>query len=254
MHTEMTIREKIYEGKAKIIFTGDDPTTLIQYFKDDATAFNAQKHEVIEGKGQINNLISTHLMQALGKAGIEHHFIKQLNDREQLIRKVDIIPVEVVVRNIAAGSMVKRLSGQHIAVKDGDVLKPSLVEYYLKEDALDDPIIMPEHITGFGLATTDELETMRRQALIINDELSRIFNDIGITLIDFKVEFGRAADNGQFLLADEISPDNCRLWDQATGDIKDKDRFRKDLGGLIEAYFEIAERLGLKLPIKTPQT
>ncbi len=247
----MAKREKLYEGKAKTIFATDDAHQLIQYFKDDATAYNAQKHEVIMGKGVLNNAISYHIMSALGAAEIKHHLLKKLDHREQLIRKCEIIPVEVVVRNIAAGSMVGRLAGQHIPISLGTSLKTPVVEYYLKEDALNDPLITAEHITGFDLASEDELKQMRMTALAINRILGDIFNDIGITLVDFKLEFGRPShrqdDDPLLILADEISPDNCRLWDKATGDIKDKDRFRKAMGGLVEAYQDIANRFGITI-------
>lgn len=249
----MDHREKLYEGKAKAIFATDTPDELIQYFKDDATAYNAQKHEVISGKGKLNNAISHHIMTKLGAAGIHHHLIKQINDREQLIRKCDIIPVEVVVRNIAAGSMVGRLAGKHIPISQGTCLKTPIVEYYLKEDALNDPIITAEHITEFDLASEDELTHIRLTALAINRLLMEIFSDIGIILVDFKLEFGRPASpiKGEpaIILADEISPDNCRLWDKDTGAIKDKDRFRKDLGGLVDAYQDIATRFGLTVSL-----
>lgn len=249
----MDHHEKLYEGKAKAIFATDTPDELIQYFKDDATAYNAQKHEVISGKGMLNNAISFHIMSKLGDAGIHHHLIKKINDREQLIRKCQIIPVEVVVRNIAAGSMVGRLAGMHIPIKQGTGLKSPMVEYYLKEDALNDPIITAEHITGFDLATEDELNYIRVTALSINQLLREIFSAIGIILVDFKLEFGRPVKSldGEpaIILADEISPDNCRLWDKETGDIKDKDRFRKDLGGLVDAYNDIATRFGLSVSL-----
>jgi phosphoribosylaminoimidazole-succinocarboxamide synthase len=187
----------------------------------------------------------------LGNAGIKHHLIKQIDQREQLIRKCEIIPVEVVVRNIAAGSMVGRLAGQHIPISLGTPLKSPVVEYYLKEDALNDPIITAEHITGFDLASDHELKQMRLTSLAINRLLSDIFNDIGITLVDFKLEFGRPSqrqeDDPALILADEISPDNCRLWDKDTGDSKDKDRFRKAMGGLVEAYQDIANRFGITI-------
>ena len=247
----MAKRDKLYEGKAKTIFATDNAHQLIQYFKDDATAYNAQKHEVIMGKGVLNNAISYHIMSALGAAGIKHHLIKKIDHREQLIRNCDIIPVEVVVRNIAAGSMVARLAGKHIPIDLGTCLKTPMVEYYLKEDALNDPLITAEHITGFDLASEDELKQMRLTSLAINRILGDLFNGIGITLVDFKLEFGRPSlrqeDDPFLILADEISPDNCRLWDKATGDIKDKDRFRKSMGGLVEAYQDIANRFGITI-------
>ena len=247
-------RKKLYEGKAKVIFAGDAEGELIQYFKDDATAYNAQKHAVLKGKGVLNNAISCHIMTLLEEHGIKHHFIRRLSLREQLIRKCSIIPVEVVVRNIATGSMVARLEGAHIPIASGMPLKAPLVEYYLKEDALNDPIITEDHIIEFDLASREEITFMRLTALAINHFLRDIFNDIGIMLVDFKLEFGRPShplpDDAPLILADEISPDNCRLWDKATGDSKDKDRFRQDLGNLVEAYQDIATRLGLNITEK----
>ena len=186
----------------------------------------------------------------VGKHGVETHFVKRLSAREQLIRKVEIVPVEVVVRNLASGSLVKRLGGKLIDVKDGDQLPAPLIEYYLKEDALNDPIISADHITLFGLASPEELQHINQMTMTVNDCLQKLFLEIGITLIDFKLEFGRLnQDDGRIILADEISPDNCRLWDIETGEKKDKDRFRQDLGGLIEAYSDIASRFGLDLSL-----
>lgn len=242
----MAARIQVYDGKAKTIFAGPEDDLLIQYFKDDATAYNALKHDILAGKGILNNLISEHIMLALAARGVETHFVERLNAREQLIRKVEIIPVEVVVRNMAAGSLVKRLGGDHITLSEGDPLPEPLVEYYLKEDALNDPIIGAEHITMFGIASPDELARLRQLALEVNAMLSELFKSIGIDLIDFKLEFGRTP-TGHILLADEISPDNCRLWDSVTREKKDKDRFRQDLGGLVDAYTEIAKRFGVDL-------
>ena len=240
----MTDRQQIYDGKAKTIFSGPDDDTLVQYFKDDATAYNAQKHAILDGKGILNNLISERIMLQLLNEGIPTHFIKRIDDREQLIRKVEIIPVEVVVRNIAAGSLVKRLAGKHIAIREGSPLKAPMIEYYLKEDELNDPIIAESHVVEFGLATEAELKEVNDLALRVNGILGTLFEGVGIELVDFKLEFGRLGD-GSILLADEISPDNCRLWDKASGEKKDKDRFREDLGGLVEAYGDIAARLGI---------
>ena len=246
----MSQRQHLYDGKAKTIFAGPDDDHLIQYFKDDATAFNALKHDVIAGKGILNNLISEYIMGKVADAGVETHFVKRLDHREQLIRKVEIVPVEVVVRNIAAGSMVKRLAGALIPLKDGDALPAPLIEYYLKEDALNDPIISADHVTMFGLANKAELDQIITMTHAVNKTLQQLFRDIGITLIDFKLEFGRlSSGDGRIILADEISPDNCRLWDIETGEKKDKDRFRQDLGGLIDAYVDIATRLGIDLSI-----
>ena len=241
----MKQKKPLYEGKAKVIFDGPKAGTLIQYFKDDATAFNAQKKDVITGKGILNNYISEHIMLSVAELGIPNHFISRINDREQLIRKLEIIPVEVVVRNVAAGSICARLG-----LEEGAMLNNTLVEFCLKNDSLGDPIIAPEHIFTFDWATPDELETIVEDTLRINDFLTGLFLGIGVRLIDFKLEFGRYEinDKVEIMLADEISPDNCRLWDAETNEKMDKDRFRRDLGGLLEAYQEIARRLGVKIP------
>lgn len=240
----MSGREALYEGKAKIIYAGPDEGTLVQFFKDDATAFNAQKKDVIAGKGVLNNFISEHIMGRLADAGVTTHFIQRLNDREQLIRALEIIPVEVVVRNVAAGSICPRLG-----LTEGDTLPSTLVEFCLKDDALGDPIIAREHILTFGWATAEELDAIIAETHRINDLLGAIFAGIDIRLIDFKLEFGRPLDgSGGILLADEISPDNCRLWQVGTDEKMDKDRFRRDLGGLTDAYREIARRLGVTIP------
>ena len=241
----MKQKKPLYEGKAKVIFDGPEAGTLVQYFKDDATAFNAQKKDVINCKGVMNNYISEHIMLAVGKLGIPNHFISRINDREQLIRALEIIPVEVVVRNVAAGSICPRLG-----LEEGAMLDNTLIEFCLKNDSLGDPIIAPEHIFAFGWATPDELEIIVEDTLRINDFLTGLFLGIGVRLIDFKLEFGRYEMNGkvEIMLADEISPDNCRLWDAETNEKMDKDRFRRDLGGLLEAYQEIARRLGVKIP------
>jgi phosphoribosylaminoimidazole-succinocarboxamide synthase len=237
-------REKLYEGKAKILYKGPDAGTLIQYFKDDATAFNAQKKAVLDGKGALNNLISAHLFPALGALGIPHHFIERISDREQLIKQVQIVPIEVIIRNVAAGSICSRLG-----LTEGAPLPKTLIEFCLKDDALGDPVIAAEHIDVLGLATPFEMDEIVEMSLRINDFLSGLFMAIGVKLIDFKLEFGRleTEDGVQIVLADEISPDNCRLWDSDTDEKMDKDRFRRDLGGLVEAYSEIARRLGLSL-------
>ena len=237
-------REKLYEGKAKILYKGPDAGTLIQYFKDDATAFNAQKKAVLDGKGALNNLISAHLFPALGALGIPHHFIERISDREQLIKQVQIVPIEVIIRNVAAGSICSRLG-----LTEGAPLPKTLIEFCLKNDALGDPVIAAEHIDALGLATPFEMDEIVEMSLRINDFLSGLFMAIGVKLIDFKLEFGRleTEDGVQIVLADEISPDNCRLWDSDTDEKMDKDRFRRDLGGLVEAYSEIARRLGLSL-------
>jgi phosphoribosylaminoimidazole-succinocarboxamide synthase len=239
----MARRRQIYEGKAKILYEGPEPGTLIQYFKDDATAFNAQKRGTISGKGVINNRISEHIFTALQVIGVPTHFIRRVNMREQLIRQVEIIPIEVVVRNVAAGSLSKRLG-----IEEGTQLPRTIIEYYYKDDALGDPMIADEHIACFGWATQDEMNDIADMAIRVNDFLSGMFAAIGIRLIDFKLEFGRIWDQDNYsrlILADEISPDGCRLWDMTTGEKLDKDRFRRDLGGEQEAYQEVARRLGL---------
>jgi len=247
----MNRRRRIYEGKAKVLFEGPEPGTLVQYFKDDATAFNNQKKGTITGKGVLNNRISEYLMTKLGEIGVPTHFLKRLNMREQLIRKVEIIPIEVVIRNIVAGQLAKRLG-----IEEGTVLPRSIVEFYYKKDELGDPIVSDEHITAFGWASPMELEEIMSLALRINDYLSGLFLGIGLKLVDFKLEFGRLWDGEdmRIVLADEISPDNCRLWDVRTNEKMDKDRFRRDLGRVEEAYQEVARRLGI-LPegILTPQ-
>ena len=239
----MARRRQIYEGKAKILYEGPEPGTLIQYFKDDATAFNAQKKGTISGKGVLNNRISEHIFTLLGNIGIPTHFIRRLNMREQLIRQVEIVPIEVVVRNVVAGSLAKKLG-----LEEGTQLPRTIVEYYFKDDALGDPMVTDEHILCFGWAAQEELHDMADMAIRVNDFMSGLFAGIGIRLVDFKLEFGRIFDeNGyaRIILADEISPDGCRLWDMASGEKLDKDRFRRDLGGEVEAYQEVARRLGL---------
>ena len=245
----MSKRRRIYEGKAKILYEGPEPGTLIQHFKDDATAFNAKKHEVIDGKGVLNNRISEYLFVRLAEIGIPTHFIKRLNMREQLIKEVEIIPIEVVVRNVAAGSIAKRLG-----LEEGTPLPRSIVEFYFKEDKLDDPMVSEEHITAFGWAHPPEIDEMTAMALRINDYMSGLFTGIGIKLVDFKIEFGRLIENDmvRIVLADEISPDSCRLWDADTDKKLDKDRFRRDMGGLVEAYSEVARRLGILMENEPP--
>ena len=243
----MTKKKMLYEGKAKTIFEGPTANTVIQYFKDDATANNAEKHSIINGKGVLNNSISDFLMRKIHEIGIPTHYIKKLNMREQLVKKVEIIPVEFVVRNIAAGSIVKRLG-----LKEGKVFSNPLIEYYLKRDDLGDPLVNEDHIVNFNWGTREELEEMQEYGLRINDFLRGLFLGIGLKLVDFKIEFGRyfsEEDGTELLLADEISPDNCRLWDIKTNNKFDKDLFRQDIGGLKEAYQEVAERLKI-LPEK----
>ncbi|MQX36562.1 phosphoribosylaminoimidazolesuccinocarboxamide synthase [Roseospira navarrensis] len=240
----MARRRQLYEGKAKVLFEGPEPGTLVQYFKDDATAFNNQKKGTITGKGVLNNRISEYLMQRLQEIGVPTHFIRRLNMREQLVREVEIIPIEVVVRNIAAGSLAKRFG-----IQDGTVLPRSIVEYYYKSDELGDPMVTEEHITAFGWAAIQDLDEMMSLALRVNDYLSGLFLGIGLKLVDFKLEFGRVYDDQtdemHLVLADEISPDNCRLWDVKTNERLDKDRFRRDMDGVEEAYQEVARRLGI---------
>ncbi len=235
-------RKKIYEGKAKILYEGPERNTLVQYFKDDATAFNNKKKEVVEGKGVLNNRISEFLLSQLNEIGIETHLIKRLNMREQLIKSCEIIPVEFVIRNIAAGSLSSRLG-----ISEGTVLKRPIIEYYYKNDDLDDPLVTEEHIDINGWATNMEIAQVAETAFRINDFLIGLFRGVGIKLVDFKLEFGRVWDNddSRVILADEISPDTCRLWDLKDEKKLDKDRFRRDLGGLVEAYTEVAKRLGI---------
>ena len=245
----MSKRRRVYEGKAKVLYEGPEPGTLIQHFKDDATAFNNKKHALIEGKGVLNNRISEYIFLRLGEIGVPTHFIRALNMREQLIREVEIIPLEVVVRNVAAGSLAQRLG-----LEEGKPLPRQIVEFYYKNDELGDPMVTEEHITAFGWATPQEIDEILALALRINDFLVGLFLGIGIRLVDFKIEFGREWENEQMriVLADEISPDCCRLWDIATSDKLDKDRFRRDLGNVEEAYREVARRLGI-LPEGGPQ-
>ena len=238
----MKERKKLYEGKAKIIFKGDKPNTLIQYFKDDATAFNNKKKGTIHGKGVINNLISELLMDKLSQLNIPNHLIKRVNMREQLIHQLEMIPLEIVVRNISAGSLVKRLG-----VQEGKVLSRPLVEFYLKNDEYNDPIIAEEHILVFEWADSHEIEEMVSIALRVNDFLIGFFLSQKIRLVDFKLEFGKIwLQNEQLIMiGDEISPDNCRLWDVKTNKKLDKDRFRENLGDVDQAYKEVAFRLGV---------
>jgi phosphoribosylaminoimidazole-succinocarboxamide synthase len=235
-------RKRLYEGKAKVLFEGPEPGTLVQYFKDDATAFNAEKRGTITGKGVLNNRISEFIMTRLNEVGIPTHFVRRLNMREQLVREVEIVPLEVVVRNVAAGQFAKRFK-----VEEGTPLPRAIVEYYYKSDELGDPLVTEEHITAFGWAAIQDLDEMVQMALRVNDYLSGLFRGCGLRLVDFKLEFGRLWEDDQMrlVLADEISPDSCRLWDVETGERMDKDRFRRDLGGVEEAYQEVARRLGV---------
>ena len=239
----MSRRKQLYEGKAKILFEGPEPGTIVQYFKDDATAFNNKKKGIITGKGVLNNRISEFLMMRLEEMGIQTHFIRRLNMREQLVREVEIVPLEVVVRNVVAGSLATRFG-----LAEGQVLPRSIVEYYYKNDELGDPMVSEEHITAFGWADTRDLDDIMSMALRVNDYLSGLFLGVGIKLVDFKLEFGRhwnEHEEMRLILADEISPDCCRLWDLKTNEKMDKDRFRRDLGNVEEAYREVARRLGI---------
>ena len=238
----MARRVKVYEGKAKIIYEGPEPGTYVQYFKDDATAFNAEKHATFEGKGVINNRLSEFFMTGLGAVGVPTHFIRRINMREQLVRQLEMIRLEVIVRNLAAGSLSKRLG-----IDEGTPLPRPIVEFCLKDDALGDPPVSEEHITAFEWASQQDLDDMVQLSLRVNDFLSGCFHAVGIRLVDFKLEFGRVYD-GDFMrlvVADEISPDSCRLWDASTGRHLDKDVFRRDLGDLSDAYAEVARRLGV---------
>lgn len=233
---------KIYEGKAKILYEGPEPGTIVQYFKDDATAFNAQKKETIDGKGALNNRICEHIMLGLQAIGIPTHFIRRINMREQLVRQVEIVPLEVIVRNVAAGSMSQRLG-----IDEGTPLPRPLVEFSYKNDELGDPLVSEEHIVALNWASQQDLEDIIAMALRVNDFLSGLMHGVGIRLVDFKIEIGRMFE-GEFMrlvVADEISPDSCRLWDIETGRKLDKDVFRRDLGDLTDAYAEVARRLNL---------
>ena len=235
-------RKKLYEGKEKVLFEGPEPGTLVQYFKDDASAFNNQKTGIITGKGVLNNRISEYLMTRLTEIGIATHFVRRLNMREQLIREVEIIPLEVVIRNVVAGSLAVRFG-----LQEGTPLPRSIIEYRLKNDELNNPLVTEEHITAFGWATIQDLDDMVQIGLRVNDFLAGLFYGIGIRLIDLRLEFGRiwTEDEMMIVLADEISPDSCRLWDLKTNEKLDKDRFRRDLGKVEEGYQEIARRLGV---------
>ena len=236
--------KKLYEGKAKILYETKDKNLIIQHFKDDATAFNNLKKSSVEGKGVLNNRISEYLLTILSQCGIKTHFVKRLNMREQLIKKAEIFPIEFIVRNIATGSLTKRLG-----IPEGTILDKPLLEYCYKKDELNDPLVSKEHIFTFGWATEKEIQTIDKMTFRINDILIGMFRAIGIKLVDFKIEYGKTWNKDkkkkEIVLADEISPDTCRLWDAITEKKLDKDRFRKDLGDLIPAYTEVAKRLGI---------
>ena len=232
--------EQLYEGKAKKVFLTEDPDALIVSYKDDATAFNGQKKGTITGKGIINNRMSNYLFQIIEREGVPTHYVQEISDRETVVRKVEIVPLEVIIRNVAAGSFSKRLG-----VSEGTELVEPTIEFSYKNDELEDPLINSYFAKALKLATQDELETIKKYAFKVNDILRVEFLKAGLRLIDFKIEFGRF--HGKIILADEISPDTCRLWDAKTGDKLDKDRFRRDLGNVEEAYIEVAKRLGIEV-------
>ncbi|MEM1361118.1 MAG: phosphoribosylaminoimidazolesuccinocarboxamide synthase [Pseudomonadota bacterium] len=238
----MARRKKLYEGKAKILYEGPEPGTLVQHFKDDATAFNAEKRDIIEGKGVLNNRLSEFFMDGLNAIGVPTHFIRRINMREQLVRSVEIVPLEVIVRNRAAGSLSKRLG-----IPEGEQLPRPIVEFCYKNDDLGDPLVSEEHIIAFGWASQPDLDDMVALALRVNDFMSGVMLAVGIRVIDFKIEVGRIWDGDyqRLIVADEISPDSCRLWDIKSGEKLDKDVFRHDLGNLADAYTEVARRLGV---------
>lgn len=233
----MEKKKQLYEGKAKKVYATDDPELLIVSYKDDATAFNGLKKGTISGKGVINNRMSNVLMQKLEKSGVPTHFVEELSERETVVKKVSIVPLEVIVRNIAAGSFSKRYG-----VEEGTAFEKPTVEFSYKNDDLGDPLINDSHAVAIGAATDDEIETIKKYALKVNEFLKAFWKECGVTLVDFKLEFGKISD-GTVILADEISPDTCRLWDSETGEKLDKDRFRRDLGGVEDAYQEIMKRL-----------
>lgn len=246
----MARRRLVYEGKAKILYEGPEPETLIQYFKDEATAFNAEKKAVIDGKGVLNNRLSEHFMSGLNSVGVPTHFIKRLNMREQLIRMVEMIPLEVVARNYAAGSISNRLG-----IPEGQQLPRPVIEFYFKDDKLGDPLVSEEHIIAFNWASQQDIDDIIALTLRVNDFLTGMFLGVGIRLVDFKIEVGRVYDGDfqRLVVADEISPDSCRLWDIETGRKLDKDVFREDLGDLSDAYTEVAKRFGV-LPRNVART
>lgn len=233
----MEKKEQLYEGKAKKVFATADPALVIVDYKDDATAFNGEKKGTIAGKGAINNVMSNHMFQLLEQQGVKTHFVEQLSERETVVKKVDIVPLEVIIRNISAGSFAKRYG-----VKEGIVFDQPTIEFSLKDDDLGDPLINDYHALALKLATKDEIELIKSMAFQVNEVMQQYFDTLNVTLVDFKLEFGKTAD-GMIVLADEISPDTCRLWDKTTGEKLDKDRFRRDLGGVEEAYQEIMNRV-----------
>ena len=233
----MERKELLYEGKAKKVYATDDSEILLVDYKDDATAFNGQKKGTIEGKGAINNRVTNYMMQLLEKEGVPTHFVEELSPRETLVKKVSIVPLEVIIRNISAGSFAK-----HYGVEEGIVFDQPTIEFSYKNDDLGDPLINSYHALALKLATKEEIETIKKYAFAVNEELKALWKHVGVTLVDFKLEFGRLSD-GTIVLADEISPDTCRLWDSETNEKLDKDRFRRDMGGVEEAYQEIMRRL-----------
>ncbi|MBE5740012.1 MAG: phosphoribosylaminoimidazolesuccinocarboxamide synthase [Clostridiales bacterium] len=233
----MEKKEQLYEGKAKKVYATDDSSLVIVSYKDDATAFNGLKKGTIEGKGVINNKMSNFLMQILEKEGVKTHFVEELSDRDTLVKKVTILPLEVIIRNISAGSFAK-----HYGVKEGIVFAEPTIEFSYKNDDLGDPLLNEYHALALGLATKDEIALVKSMAFKINEVLKEYFKKLNVTLVDFKIEFGKTVD-GEIVLADEISPDTCRFWDSTTGEKLDKDRFRRDLGGVEGAYQEMMRRL-----------
>ncbi len=233
----MEKKEQLYEGKAKKVFATDDPNLVIVSYKDDATAFNGEKKGTIAGKGAINNVMSNHMFQLLEQQGVPTHFVEQLSDRETVVKKVSIVPLEVIVRNISAGSFAKRYG-----VKEGIVFDEPTFELSYKNDDLGDPLMNEYHAIALGLATREEIELIKSMTFKVNEVMKQYFDTLNVTLVDFKLEFGKTAD-GTIVLADEISPDTCRLWDKTTGEKLDKDRFRRDMGGVEEAYQEIMKRV-----------
>ena len=245
----MARRTKIYEGNAKILYEGPEPGTIVQYFKDDSAAVGAGKQAVIEGKGVLNNRLSEFFMTGLNNIGVPTHFIKRINMREQLVRQAEIIPLEIVVRNYAAGSFSKRLG-----IEEGTQLPRPIVEYHYKNNDLGDPLVTEEHIAAFVWAGQQDMEDILSLSLRVNDFMSGVMMAVGIRLLDFKIEVGRVYDGDfqRLIIADEISPDSCRLWDMETGQKLDKDVFRRDLGSLADAYTEVARRLGVMPKTSTP--
>lgn len=233
----MEKKEQLYEGKAKKVFATDDPNLVIVSYKDDATAFNGEKKGTIAGKGAINNVMSNHMFRLLEQQGVPTHFVEQLSDRETVVKKVSIVPLEVIVRNISAGSFAKRYG-----VKEGIVFDEPTFELSYKNDDLGDPLMNEYHAIALGLATREEIELIKSMTFKVNEVMKQYFDTLNVTLVDFKLEFGKTAD-GKIVLADEISPDTCRLWDKTTGEKLDKDRFRRDMGGVEEAYQEIMNRV-----------